>query len=110
MTLSPVFNKDTFSYTSTTSNATVTLNFYTPVGPTYIKSLTVDGVALENRESKTYENGTYSVVCTVAKPGYADVSYTIALTIAANAKDGGDDAEGEPEEEPVVKRSTKSSK
>ena len=111
VTLSPVFNKDTFSYTSTTSNATVTLNFYTPVGPTYIKSLTVDGVALENREAKTYENGTYSVVCTVAKPGYADVSYTIALTIAANAKDGGsDDAEGEPEEEPATKSTRKSSK
>ena len=108
VTLAPVFNKDTFSYTSTTSNSTVTLNFYTPVGETYIKSLTVDGEALENRESKTYENGTYSIVCTVAKPGYADVSYTIALTIAAATKDGGDDEE--PEAEPKATRSTKSTK
>ena len=75
-----------------------------------LKEMTINGENYENRSSYTFDEGEYVVVTTVSKPGYADVTYTVTITVSAAAKDGGD-AEGEPDEEPIkATRSTKSSK
>lgn len=103
------FDPNTFTYTQSFTAGNRTLGVYVPTGVT-LKSITVDGNAIDNRESYAYAEGTSVILVTVAKPGYADVTYTITCTVAANAKNG-DDSEGDPEEEPIkATRNTKSSK
>lgn len=98
------YSADTFTYTQSFTEGSRTLGVYVPTGVT-LKSITVDGTAIDNRESHAYAEGTSVIVVTVAKPGYADVTYTITCTVAAAAKNGDDE---EPAEEPS--RSTKSTK
>ena len=106
--LSPNFNKDVFAYTSSVTAASGLLNAAPEVGTT-VKAITVNGTATENYSTVTFEEGSNTVVITVSKPGYADVSYTVTVTYTANAKNGGSDEEpGEVVEEPT--RSTKSTK
>lgn len=108
--LTPTFASGTFSYTSSFTASAKQVNAVPYVGSS-VKSMTVDGAAIENRDSVTFDEGTHDVQVVVAKPGYADVTYDIVCTVAANAKNGGDDAEGDPEEEPIkATRGTKSTK
>ena len=99
------YSADTFTYTQSFTAGSRTLGVYVPTGVS-LKSITVDGNSIDNREAYTYAEGTSVILVTVSKPGYADVTYTITCTVAANAKNGGDDEE-EPAEEPT--RSTKKS-
>lgn len=108
-TLSPGFSADSFTYTATGTAGSKQFVCTTPVGST-LKSIALDGVAIENRDSRLYANGTYELVVVVSKPGYADVTYTVTLTVADAAKNGDDDP-GEDAEEPIkATRSTKSTK
>lgn len=100
------FNSDTFTYTQSFTAGSRTLGVYVPTGVS-LKSITVDGNAIDNREAYTYVEGTSVILVTVAKPGYADVTYTITCTVAANAKNGDDE---DPDAEPKSTRSTKSTK
>lgn len=107
--LSPTFNKDVFTYTSSVTAASGLLNAAPEVGTT-VKAITVNGTAAENYSTVTFESGDNTVIIAVSKPGYADVTYTLTVTYTPNAKDGGD-SEGDPEEEPIkATRSTKSTK
>lgn len=102
------YDPEVFTYTQSFTAGSRTLGVYVPTGVT-LKSITVDGNAIDNREAYTYVEGTSVILVTVAKPGYADVTYTVTCTVAAAAKNGGDDEE-EPEAEPKATRSTKSTK
>lgn len=109
-TFGTAFNPEVFSYTATGTSGSKQLVCTTPVGVT-LKSITLDGVAIENRESRSFTDGEYTFVVTVSKPGYADVSYTVVLTVSAGAKNGDEDPAEEPSEEPIkATRSTKSTK
>ena len=117
LNISPTpFNKNTFSYTAAPAAGTLILYFGPEVGCS-IKSITVGGNEIGNYTSYTFTAGAETnIVCTVSKPGYADVSYTFAVSVPS-AKDGGDekapdDPAEDPAEEPVTKstRSTKSTK
>ena len=102
--VSPTIDPDTFAYTTSFAAGNHPLGVYVKTG-CEIKSIMINGTSTENRGNYTYAEGTSTVVITVSKPGYADVSYTITITVTAAAKDGGSDEE--PAEEPT--RSTKKS-
>ena len=104
-TFSPSFSADTFSYTATGTSGTKQFVCTTPVGVT-LKSIILNGTGIENRDSRSYAAGEYTFVVTVSKAGYADVSYTTVLTVAA-AKNGDDE---EPAEEEPTRSTKKSSK
>lgn len=108
--LTPVFNSETFSYTATNSSGSGYVNAAVKTGST-LKSLTLNGVEIPNYASATLAAGENTFIATVSKPGYADVTYTVVITNTAGAKNGDDDAEGDPEEEPIkATKSTKSTK
>ena len=110
VTLTPTFDKDTFVYTATSTAGSKIITCSPKVG-TALKSLTVNGEHEEDRVNYAFTAGETVIVFVASRPGYADVTYTVTITIPDEAKNGGDDAEGEPEEEPIkATRSTKSTK
>lgn len=110
LSLSPSFNKNTFTYTATPGAGAKTLYFAADTG-SGLKVITINGTEVPNSSSFNFEVGTdYTILVTVFKAGYADVTYTITASIPAGAKNG-DDSEGDPEEEPIkATKSTKSTK
>ena len=106
VSVSPVFTPDTFDYTASFTAGNYAPGAYVAVG-TNLKSISIDGTEVENRESYAFTEGTSIISIIVSKPGYADVTYTVTCTVAAAAKNGDDNAE-EPAEEPT--RSTKSTR
>ena len=107
VTFSPLFDKDTFSYTATSTAGSKVITCSTKVGDT-LKSITVNGEPAEDRVNYNFAAGETVIVFVVGKGGYADVTYTVTVTIPDEAKNGGD--EEEPEAEPKSTRSTKSTK
>ena len=109
--LTPSYAEGTFDYVSSFTASSKQVNAVPKVGSS-VKSMTVDGTAIENRDSVAFAEGTRIVKVVVAKPGYADVTYTITCTVAAAAKNGEDDeVPGEVVEEPIkATKSTKSTK
>ena len=108
-TLSPSFSSETFAYTLSITAGKIWDTITAETG-TMIKDISVNGVSgLGSHIQYDYPEGSYDMIITTSKPGYADVIYTISITAAAAAKN--DDSEGDPEEEPIkATKSTKSTK
>ena len=104
--LTPSYAEGTFEYTSSFTASSKQVNAVPKVGCS-VKSMTVDGTEIENRDSVTFAEGTSIVKVVVGKPGYADVTYTITCTVAAAAKNGDDDEPAEEEPTRQAKKSTK---
>lgn len=108
LTLSPSFSPNTFTYTATATVGTGYINIVPQTGTT-LKSADCNGNDFGMTGQVTYTAGSNSIVVVASKPGYADITYSI--TVAFSAAKNGDDAEGDPEEEPIkATRSTKSTK
>ena len=79
-TFSPTYDKDIFDYTATmTAGSSKQVSVYDVVGST-LKSITLDGEAIGNRESQAVAAGEHTLVVVMSKPGYADATYTIVIT------------------------------
>lgn len=99
--LSPVFNADVLEYTISVANSTETIR---------INAMADEGVLISAFVGDTYASlgnlinlpvGDTVLSITASKPGYASTTYTVTITRAAEAKDGGDDP-GEKAEEPAA--------
>lgn len=73
LSLTPVFDKDVTSYTATTSNATNTIT--ATVSQSGTATITVNGSAIENGGSATWETGENTVTVTVGSK-----TYTVTVT------------------------------
>ena len=78
LTLSPTFDADVTAYTTTTSNASNKVTATAAEGVTI--AITVNGDALENEASATWETGENTVVVTASAAGTETTTYTVTVT------------------------------
>lgn len=78
-TFSPTYDEDVFTYTATMSAGSAQVSVYSEIG-SMLKSITLDGVAVDNGDSQSIAAGDHTLVVVMSKPGYADVTYTVTVT------------------------------
>lgn len=78
LTLSPVFSKNTFEYTTTTTNATNKVTA-TPESESVDMTITVNGEEIENGSSAEWEEGENEVIISLIGDSVPTV-YTVTVT------------------------------
>lgn len=78
LTLTPTFDKETFEYSATTTNATNTVTA-TPVDDEAEVTITVNDTEIESGDSVTWETGENTVEVVVKKNDYEN-TYIVTVT------------------------------